>query len=88
MTPFVVSWALLGLFTLGLAVYRIILALHEDDCVHIAAAEQRLIPIQVAAFRKIGRVDRWGIALTVATVVFGGGLGAFYFYQVFLSQYR
>ena len=88
MTPFVVLWAVLGLFTLGLALYRIILALHEDDCVHLAAAEQRFIPNQVAAFHKIGLVDRWGITLTVATIVFGLALGVFYLYQVSLSQYR
>jgi hypothetical protein len=88
MTPFVVLWAVLGLFTLGLALYRIILALHEDDCVHLVAAEQRLIPHQLAVFHKIGLVDRWGITLTIVTVVFGFALGAFYIYQVFLSQYR
>ena len=88
MTPFVVFWAVLGLSTLALALYRIILALHEDDYVHLAAGEERLIPGQVAAFRKLGLIDRWGIMMTVATVAFGLALAAFYLYQVFLSQYR
>jgi hypothetical protein len=42
----------------------------------------------VAAFRKLGLIDRWGMILTVGTVMFGLGLVAFYLYQVFLSQYR
>jgi hypothetical protein len=88
MTPLVVFWAILGLATLALALYRIILALHEDDYVHLAAGEERLIPGQVAAFRKLGLIDRWGVILTVATVVFGLALGALYLYEVFLSQYR
>ena len=88
MIPLVVFWAILGLATLALALYRIILALHEDDYVHLAAGEERLIPGQVAAFRKLGLIDRWGVILTVATVLFGLLLGASYLYQVFLSQYR
>ena len=88
MTPLVVFWAILGLATLVLALYRIILALHEDDYVHLAAGEERLIPGQVAAFRKLGLIDRWGVILTVTTVLFGLVLGAFYLYQVYLSQYR
>ena len=80
--------AVLGIATLALALYRIILALHEDDYVHLAAGEERLIPGQVAAFRKLGLIDRWGMTLTVATVMFGMALAAFYLYQVFLSQYR
>jgi hypothetical protein len=88
MTPFVIFWAVLGVATLALALYRIILALHEDDCVHLAAGEERLIPGQVATFHKLGLIDRWGMTLTVATVMFGLALAAFYLYQVFLSQYR
>ena len=87
MTPFLFFWVILGFATLGLALYRIVLALHEDDYVHLAAAEQRLIPGQVASFHKLALVDRWGICLTVATTVFGLALGGFYLYQVFLSQY-
>ena len=88
MTPFVIFWGVLGIATLVLALYRIILALHEDDYVHLAAGEERLIPGQVAAFRKLGLIERWGMILTVATVMFGLALAAFYLYQVFLSQYR
>ena len=88
MTPFVIFWAILGFGTLALALYRIILALHEDAYVHLAAGEQRLIPGQEAAFRKLGLIDRWGVTLTVATVVYGLVLVAFYLYPLFLSQYR
>ena len=87
MTPFVIFWAILGLATLGLALYRIILALHEDDALHLSAGEERMIPGQLAEFRKLGLIDRWGITLTVGTIGFGLALAGFYIYQVILRQY-
>jgi hypothetical protein len=88
MTTFAISWAILGFATLALALYRIILALHEDDYVHLAAGEQHLIPAQEASFRKLGLIDRWGVALTVGTILYGLVLVAFYLYPLFLNQYR
>jgi hypothetical protein len=80
-TPYIVLWSLLGLLVLGLALYRKMIALHqEDDLVHIAESEQRLIPHQVAVNTKIQTIDRWGEILTVATVVCGLAIAAAYLY--------
>ena len=87
MTAFVIFWAILGFATLALALYRKFVSMREDDYLHLAAGEQRLIPQQVATFHKLGSIDRWGVSLTIATVAFGLALAAVYLYQVILSQY-
>jgi len=87
LTPYIVLWSLLGLVVLGLAVYRKLINLHEeDDLVHIDEAEQRLIPHQVAVNAKIHKIDRWGEVLTVATVVCGLGIAAAYLYGAWLTN--
>ena len=59
MTTFVIFWAILGVATLALALYRKFVTMREDDYVHLSAGEERLIPQQVATFKKIGAIDRW-----------------------------
>jgi hypothetical protein len=87
MTAFVIFWTILGVATLGLALYRKLVSMREDDYVHLSAGEERLIPQQVATFKKIGAIDRWGITMTIVTVIFGLGLAALYLYRIILSQY-
>jgi len=86
-TTFVIFWAILGAATLGLALYRKFVSMREDDYLHLSAGEERLIPQQVATFRKIGVIDKWGITLTIVTVALGLALAALYLYQAALSQY-
>jgi hypothetical protein len=88
MTPLMIFWAMLGAATLGLALYRKFVSLREDDYLHLAAAEERLIPQQVATFRKLQTIDRWGITLTVVTVVLGMGLVAAYLYQELTHPFK
>src|SRR5689334_18534886 len=87
-TTLVIFWAILGLATLALALYRKFVSMREDDYLHLSAGEERLIPQQVAIFRRIGAIDRWGITMTIVTVILGLGLAALYLYQVAQSQYR
>ena len=87
MTTFVIFWAILGVATLALALYRKFVTMREDDYVHLSAGEERLIPQQVATFKKIGAIDRWGITMTIVTVVLGLGLAAMYLYEAAL-KYR
>ncbi len=87
MTAFVIFWAVLGVATLALALYRKFVTMREDDYVHLSAGEERLIPQQVATFKKIGAIDRWGITMTIVTVVLGLALAALYLYQIVLRQY-
>ena len=82
MTQLVLLWAGLGILTLALALYRKILSMREDPYVHLAQGEQRMIPQQVANFKRIGAIDAWGVGLTVVTIVLGLALAGLYVYQV------
>ena len=88
MTTFVIFWAILGLATLALALYRKFVSMREDDYLHLSAGEERLIPQQVATFRKIGTIDRWGVTMTIVTVALGLALAVLYIYQAALLQYK
>ena len=81
MTTFVIFWAILGLATLGLAVYRKLASMREDSFLHLSSGAEHVIPQQVAMSRKLGAIDRWGIALTIATLVLGLALAGIYVYQ-------
>jgi hypothetical protein len=84
---FVIFWTILGVATLALALYRKFVSMREDDYLHLSAGEERLIPQQVATFRKIGAIDRWGVTMTIVTVVLGLALAALYLYQTVIGQY-
>ena len=88
MTAFVIFWAILGTATLALALYRKFVSMREDDYLHLAAAEERLIPQQVSTFHKLGVIDMWGVSLTIVTVVLGLGMAAMYLYDAAMLQYH
>lgn len=70
--PFVAIWGVCGVAVLGLALYRKILTIHGDDeFVHLAEGEERLIPQQVALGSKLEVIDRWGKGLTIFTGALG-----------------
>jgi len=83
----VIFWAILGVATLALALYRKFVSMREDDYLHLSAGEERLIPQQVATFRRIGVIDKWGITMTIVTVILGLALAAMYLYQAALRNY-
>ncbi len=70
--PFLGIWSLCGLAVLALALYRKILTIHGDDeFIHLADGEQKLIPQQLALGHKLDAVDKWGKSLTIFTVALG-----------------
>ena len=80
-TPFVVAWSCLAIVVIALAIYRSISSLHEDDNIHIAAGEQQMIPGQLAFFKKMDKIDRWGKSLTIVTVGTGLVLAIIFLYH-------
>ena len=84
MTTFVIFWAILGLATLALAGYRKLASMREDPFLHLSPGAEGLIPQQVAMSRKISSIDRWGITMTVVTLVLGLALAGMYIYQAAL----
>jgi hypothetical protein len=79
--PYVSSWILLAVIVLGLALYRKIVSMHEDDYVHMSEGEARSIPEQVAVNRKLAKIDFWGKVLTVVTILAGLGRACLYLYS-------
>jgi hypothetical protein len=79
--PFVVIWCVVALLVLGLALYRNLSAMHEDDMLHLASGEEEMIPKQVAFFHRLDLVDRWGKTLTVIALVGGLVLAAAFLYR-------
>jgi hypothetical protein len=86
MTPYVIFWVVLGFGTLGLALYRKFVSLKEDDYLHLSAGEEHLISPQVATFNKLGKIDRWGVGMTIVTVALGLVLAALYLYRAATGQ--
>jgi hypothetical protein len=81
MTPIVMIWVVLGVATLGLALYRKLISANEEDLVHLADGEERQIPEQVTLARKLEAIDRWGKTLTIVTLGLGVAIGIAYMYQ-------
>jgi hypothetical protein len=81
MTPIVMIWVVLGLATLGLALYRKLATMNEEDVVHLADGEERHIPEQAALAIKLEAIDRWGKILTIVTVALGVAIGIAYMVQ-------
>lgn len=77
-TPYVVGWVLLGVATLGLALYRKLLTLKEDDYIHVEAWSAPQVAAQERVAHRMHRIDRFGETLSVLTVL--GGLALSFAY--------
>ena len=87
--PYVAIWAVIGITVLALALYRKILTFHGDDeFVHLAEGEQRLIPHQVALGHRLELIDRWGKSLTVITAAYGLAIVAVVLFQAWQASLR
>jgi hypothetical protein len=64
----------------SVAVYRRIILRDEDDTLHIADPSGQLIAGQREIVRTLKRIDRLGIGLTVATVLYGMALFAVFLF--------
>jgi len=80
--PYFLIWSGLAMFVLGLALYRHLVSMHEDEFLHLGAGGEKLIPEQVAVYDKLGGVDRWGKRLTALTLGLGALLLVAYLYKV------
>jgi len=63
-----------------LALYRKVVSHNEDDSVHLADGTSELVAQQRKTEHDLSLIDRAGVALTVATAVYGVALVAQYLY--------
>ena len=78
-------WAVLALMVMVFAVYRKMKARNEDDVLHVSGSNWSAADKQRTLASSIDHIDRWGIALTIVTVVYGVALLAIYLHSVFLE---
>jgi hypothetical protein len=88
MTIFLAVWAILVTATAGLALYRKMISLHEENYLHLGAGEEGHISEQVTMARRIASIDHWGKLFTVAAVVLGIALAVAFLYEQFLLSAR
>jgi len=81
-TPYLAIWSIFAAATLGLAVYRKMLSVREDDSLHVSDGGMRLIPEQIANAQRIEVVEKWGKSLTAVVLLTGLVLAGIYFYGV------
>ena len=83
--PFVVLWCVLAVTVIGLIVYRRIVAVGEDDMIHIGDTAGAVTSQQVTVAQKLDQIDKWGKMLTVVAVAYGVVLAGIYVYQSWVS---
>ena len=81
-----VSWGVLALIVLVLAVYRNALGRREDDSLHVSDREAALVTEQNAVAHRIDAIEKWGKSLTVVMILYGLALGAYYLYTMWQMQ--
>ncbi len=78
--PFTIFGIVLVLAVGSLAVWRRVIASHEDDTLHVLDATGA-VPHQTSMAHKLDVIDRWGQILTIVTVIYLLIVLAMYGYQ-------
>lgn len=85
MTTVIAIWLALGIATIGLAIYRKVLAQHEDTNLHLAHGGATVVEGQAAMAGKLAAIDKYGKLLTIATFLLGLAIGCVYVYEALLA---
>jgi hypothetical protein len=79
LTPWVVSWVGFTTVVITLAIYRKVVAVKEDDFLHVSDAN--LISQQAQVAHRLELIDRWGKILTAVSLLWGFVLLGIFLYQ-------
>ncbi len=83
--PLYILGLLLVLAVIALAAYRKILAMHEDDALHVVERSDA-VSRQAALAHKLNAIDRWVQVTTVTMVICLIIIAAIYFHQQWARQ--
>lgn len=83
--PLAIVGAVLLLVIIALAVWRKVVATHEDDTIHVLE-DAATVQNQAAVATRLAVIDRWGKVLTAVAVVYGLGVAVLYVYQVWVRS--
>ena len=78
----IVSWLALAATLIGLMIYRKHASRNEDDFLHVSHATASTLNTQAATAHQMDVLDRWVSILMITVLVYGLGIGAWFFYQV------
>lgn len=82
LTFYLVTWVPLAVVVGVLAIYRNMMASHEDETIHVLDGDTPQIAAQVKLSHKLEAIERWGKILTAFVVIYGLGIAAMYLYYV------
>jgi len=78
--PYLILWAIVTTAVVILALWRLVLGLHEMGGIHIASGGERELQQEAELSRREARIELWGKTLTVvsATLILGIGVAWVY----------
>jgi hypothetical protein len=82
LTFYLATWIPLAVVVGVLAIYRNMLASHEEDTIHVLEADAPQVAEQAKLGHKLEAIERWGKILTTIVVVYGLFIGVMYLYYV------
>jgi len=82
LTLYFVTWIPLAVVVGVLAIYRNMMASHEDETIHVLDGDTPQIAAQVKLSHKLEVIERWGKILTAVVVIYGFSIAAMYLYYV------
>ena len=82
LTFYLATWIPLAVLVGVLAIYRNMMASHEDESIHVLDGDAPQVAEQVRLSHKLEVVERWGKILTTIVVIYGLAIGVMYLYYV------
>jgi|YelNatPaOPRAMG01_1025707.scaffolds.fasta_scaffold23184_4 hypothetical protein len=81
-TFYLATWIPLVIVVGILAIYRNMLASHEDESIHVLDGDAKQVAAQARFSHKLETIERIGKSLTIVVVAYGLTIGALYLYHV------
>lgn len=79
---YLATWIPLVVLVAVLAIYRNMMASHEDESLHVLGGDAPQVAAQVKLSHKLEVIERWGKILTALVVAYGLLIGVLYLYHV------
>lgn len=80
--PYLATWVPLFIIVVALAIYRSVMASHEDETIHVFEGDAPAVAAQAKLSHKLDAIERWGKALTVIVVLYGLVIAGMYLYYI------
>lgn len=82
LTPYLITWIPLAAVVAVLAIYRNMMASHEDETIHVLEGDAPQVVAQAKLSHRLEAVERWGKILTAVVIAYGVLIGVMYLYFV------